>query len=127
MKKIILIAAILGVAAISVLFIINGKSSYDPKKYLLKISPENTKFGVGSTIELTLPDQFGKTQTLNNDIKTLVFVFTKASGHTIKLYLSDKKEDYLPKYKMAVVADISGMPTVIQNTFALPDFRKINI
>ncbi len=124
MKKAVLIVVALIVLAAGALFVINGKSSYDPAKYHLRISPENSKFGKGSTIELTLPDQFGETQTLGEDIKTLIFVFTKATGHTIKAYLSDKKEDYLPKYKAAVVADISGMPVVIQNTFALPDFRK---
>jgi len=125
MKKIFIsIVLILGIA-LAALFIINGKSSYDPKKYSLKIAPETKPFGVGSTIEFTLPDQFGKAHT-NKDTKKLIFAFTKDAGHTVKAFMQNKPKGYLESKGAVIVLDVSPMPTVILNTFALPDLKKSN-
>jgi len=124
MKKLILGILSLAVIGIAVLFVVNGKSTYDPSKFSLTIEPESKPFGEDSTISFVLPDQFGKPHTLSKDTERLIFVFTKQTGHTFKSYMSDKPKGFLSDRKTVAIADISGMPTVIINTFALPDFRK---
>jgi len=56
----------------------------------------------------------------------MVFAFTKDMGHIIKVFMLEKPEGYLENKKAVIVADISAMPVVIQNTFALPDLRESN-
>ncbi len=124
MKKILLALSILLLLAAGALYALKGKSSYDPARYSLELRPANKPFGVGSTIAFTLPDQFGKAHTLSPETKIMVFAFTKTTGHIIKAAMADKPKGFLERHKAVLVADISGMPTVIQNMFALPDLRK---
>jgi hypothetical protein len=124
MKKFLLVLSLLLLIAAGALYALKGKSSYDPAKYSLSVQPADKPFGVGSTVAFTLPDQFGKAHTLSPETKTMAFAFTKATGHIIKAAMADKPRGYLEKRKAVIVADISGMPTVIQNMFALPDLRK---
>ena len=120
-KKILL--GLLGLILIGggALFLIKGKDNYDATKYSANVS---NGLNAGSTISFTLPDQFDKAHTLKTDTKTLVMVFAKATGHTVKGYLKKQDSDYLAKRDALFVADISPMPTVIRNTFALPDLKK---
>ncbi len=120
-KKILL--GLLGLILIGggALFFINGKDNYDASKYSAKVSND---LNAGSTISFTLPDQFDKAHTLKAETKTLVLVFAKATGHTVKEFLKKQDSDYLTKRDTLFVADISPMPTVIRNTFALPDLKK---
>ena len=126
MKKVLLILSLLLLVAAGTLYALKGKSTYDPAKYSLEVTPADKPFGVGSTISFTLPDQFGESHTLSPETRTMVFAFTKATGHIIKAAMVDKPNGYLEERKAVIVADISGMPTVIQNMFALPDLRKSN-
>ena len=103
------------------LFFIKGKDNYDATKYSANVS---NGLNAGSTISFTLPDQFDKAHTLKADTKTLILVFAKATGHTVKEFLKKQDSDYLAKRATLFVADISPMPTVIRNTFALPDLKK---
>jgi hypothetical protein len=125
-KKILLTLLLLIVIAVGALFAINGTSNYDPTKYHLSILPESKPFGLGSMIDLTLPDQFDKPQTLSDDTRKLIFVFTKETGHTFKSFMAYQGDDFLAKRHIVAIGDISGMPTVIVNTFAMPDFQKSN-
>jgi hypothetical protein len=125
-KKIVVTLLGLIVLGVGALFAINGTSHYDPTKYHLSILPDNKPFGVGSTIDLTLPDQFDKPHTLSDDTRKLIFVFTKETGHTFKSFMADQPDGFLAQKRIVAVADVSGMPTVILNTFAMPDFRKSN-
>ena len=120
-KKILL--GLLGLIIIGggALFFIKGKDNYDASKYSTNVS---NVLNAGSTISFTLPDQFDKAHTLQADTKTLVLVFAKATGHTVKEFLKKQDSDYLAKRATLFVADISPMPTVIRNTFALPDLKK---
>ncbi len=120
-KKILL--GLLGLIIIGAggLFFINGKDNYDASKYSANVS---NGLNTGSTISFTLPDQFDKSHTLKADTKTLVMVFAKATGHTVKEFLKKQESDYLTKRDTLFIADVSPMPTVIRNTFALPDLRK---
>jgi hypothetical protein len=124
MKKIILAVIAILVIGAGALFAINGKSNYDPNKYSLKVTPQDKAFGVGSTLNFKLPDQFGKSHHLTSDVKKIMFVFTKATGHIFKSFMADKNKEFLDKRGLMIVADVSGMPTVILNTFAMPDFQK---
>jgi len=78
---------------------------------------------VGSTMNYTLFDQFGKAHTLDDSIHTLILVFAKDTGHAVKAFLGAQSADYLMTHHAAFVADISLMPVVIRNTFALPDLK----
>ena len=125
MKKILLGLLLLIVIAVGGLFAINGRSSYDPTRYRLAVTPQNKPFGVGSSIDFTLPDQFGNAHTLPKETQKLIFVFTKDTGHIFRTWMGQHESaDYLDKRRAVAVADVSGMPTVILNTFAMPDFRK---
>lgn len=125
MKKILLSITVLLMIAVGVLFAMNGSRHYDPSKYHLKVAPANKPFGVGSTITFRLPDQFNTPQSLPADTRKLIFVFTKATGHIFRSWMAAHEQaNYLNKHKLAAVADVSGMPTIILNTFAMPDFRK---
>ena len=121
MKKILLILLLLVIAGVGTLFVINGKDSYDPSKYSATLS-DGLK--VGSTVSYTLPDQFDKSYTLDDSIHTLIVVFAKESGHSVKNFLKEQPANYLSQHKAAFIADVSPMPVVIRNTFALPDLKK---
>ena len=121
MKKILLSLVIITVIAAGTLFIINGKDTYQADKYSASLSNGLQK---GSKVSFTLPDQFDKSHTLDNSISTIIFVSSKATGHEVKEFLKEKPADYLQKHHALFVADISPMPVVIRNTFALPDLKK---
>ena len=120
-KKIILGLLTLIIIAAGTLFFINGKDNYDASKYNASATDG---INVGSKITFALPDQFDKAHTLTPEIKKIIFVFAKATGHTVKTFLKAQDKDYLTKRNAIFVADISPMPTVIRNTFALPDLKK---
>jgi len=121
MKKIILTLLALAIIGVGALFMINGKDNYDPTKYSVTAT-DGIK--IGSKLSLTLPDQFDKPHRLEDDTQKVIFVFAKSTGHTVKSFLKKQDKDYLEKRHALFVADISPMPTVIRNTFALPDLRK---
>ncbi len=126
MKKILLGLIAILVIATGVLFGINGKSNYDSKKYSLTITPKNKHFGTGSSIKYILPDQFNKVHKLSTTAKKMIFAFTKDTGHIVTTFMLKKPKNFLSKHNAVIVSDISGMPVIIRNTFALPDLRKSN-
>ena len=120
-KKIILGLVGLLVVAGGALFAINGSDNYDATKYGATVTDG---MSVGSKISFSLPDQFDKKHTLTDSTKTLILSFSKATGHTVKNFLANQTDDYLTSRDAYFIADISPMPTVIRNTFALPDLKK---
>jgi len=120
-KKILLGLLTLIIIGGGILFFMNGKDTYDASKYSAKVS---NGLNNGSTISFTLPDQFDKSHTLDAKTKRLILVFAKSTGHTVKAFLKKQDSDFLSKRNTLFVADISPMPTIIRNTFALPDLRK---
>ncbi|SFV55098.1 FAD/FMN-containing dehydrogenases [hydrothermal vent metagenome] len=120
-KKIILSLILLMAITVGTLFAINGKNNYDASKYSATATNGLHK---GSILSFTLPDQFDKAGTLTSETKKVIFVFAKATGHTVREFLKKQDKSYLPSRHTLFVADVSGMPTIIRNTFALPDFRK---
>jgi hypothetical protein len=72
----------------------------------------------------TFIDQFDKEHTLTKDVKKVIFVFTKSTGHFMRVYLNKQKDDYLKMRNIDFIADVSGMPSIIFKMFALPDLKK---
>jgi len=68
-------------------------------------------------------DQFDKEHLVTNKTKQMIFVFKKASGHSMKAFLSTKEVNYLNKKDILFVADVSGMPSFIK-WFALPSLKN---
>jgi uncharacterized protein YxeA len=120
-KKIILTILALIIMAGGVLFFLNGKDNYDATNYS---ATATDTINNGSIIDFKLPDQFDKANSLTADTKKVIFVFAKATGHTVKAFLKEQDKNYLSTHHTLFVADISPMPTVIRNTFALPDLKK---
>jgi len=120
MKKIVSGALVLLVVAAGVLFFLKGKDTYEGHTSSASLSDG---LNVGSTISYTLFDQFGQAHTLDDSIQTLILVFAKNTGHTVKAFLGAQSADYLKSHHAAFVADISPMPVMIRNTFALPDLK----
>ena len=58
--------------------------------------------------------------------KLIIVAFEKDTGALVNEYLNSKSPLYLPKNRSMFIADISKMPTIITNTFALPKLRKYN-
>jgi len=120
-KKLILGLLALLIIGVGTLFIVNGEDKYEADRYSLSAT---NGLNIGSKIDFTLPDQFNKPYSLTKDIERLILVFSKKSGHTLKELLKTKPKDFLTQHKALFIADISPMPVVIRNTFALPDFKK---
>jgi hypothetical protein len=122
-KRIVLGVLALLVVGVVTLFAVNGKDNYDASKYSASATDG---INVGSKLDFTLPDQFDKAHSLTNDTKRVILVFAKSTGHTVKAFLNKQDSNFLSRRKTLFVADISPMPTVIRNTFALPDLKKSN-
>jgi len=71
-----------------------------------------------------IKDQFGIEHTLTNKIKKVIFVYSKSTGHLMRTYMNKQPIDYLDTRDILFVADISGMPSIIANMFAIPDMKK---
>ncbi|SHO81026.1 FAD/FMN-containing dehydrogenases [hydrothermal vent metagenome] len=120
-KKIVLTILLIAIVGIGGVFYINSQDKYDASKYSAKASKG---LEVGSFITFTLPDQFDKPHSLDSSIQKLVVVFTKENGHLVNEFISSKEKGFMKSKKAILIADISKMPVVIRNTFALPSLRK---
>lgn len=70
---------------------------------------------VGERIEpFTVNDQFDKSQSITQDTKKIIFVFSKQKGHDVRDFLSKQEDGYLTKRDILFVADVSKMPAIIR-------------
>jgi hypothetical protein len=69
-------------------------------------------------------DQFDKKQQITDATKKAIFVFKKATGHTVKELFSTKDKDYLSSRDTIFIADMSKMPSLIFKFVALPDLQE---
>ncbi len=120
-KKIILLLITVLIIGGGTFFALNSTDNYDGSKYSANVP---AAFTVGSTLDFTLPDQFGKEVTLSNDTKKLVFTFEKDASHLMKDFLRQEEKGFLNKQHALYVADISPAPVFIRNTFIIPDLQK---
>jgi hypothetical protein len=87
----------------------------------------SNSFDVNSTIgSFELADQFENKQTVNADVKTIIFSAEKTTSAGLNEFLSSKEKGFLEKNNTVFIADISGMPSVISYLFALPKMKKYN-
>ena len=108
------------------IFIFNGCGDQKvDNPNIQNISSLTSEITVGKKIQnVTINDQFDKPISLTSKTKKIIFVFKKASGHTVRNFLDSKPDDYLANKNVAFIADISGMPSIIASMFAIPDLQK---
>ena len=124
MKKIILTLVAIAVIAGGFIFAKYAKNDYDSSRFNASVTPAPLQ--KGSQIDYTLPDQFGKSHTLEPGTRTLILTFAKESAHIVRNFLKTKPDDYLLMHEAEYIADIHPMPVVIRNAFAMPDLKKSN-
>jgi hypothetical protein len=82
-------------------------------------------YAVGSTMQaVTLEDQHGTRQTIDESVKIVLFSRDMEGGDLIKQALAGTAPDFLQDRHAVYVADISGMPRLISRMFAIPKMRK---
>lgn len=82
---------------------------------------------IGKKIKpIKLKDQFDKNGTFSQDTKTLIFVFKKATGHTVNEFMKRQKDSFVKDNGLKIIADVSKMPSLIKKFFAIPDLQKSN-
>jgi hypothetical protein len=121
MKKIVLIALLIALLGVGGFLFYKSQDQYDASKYSASISEG---FKRGSMINFKLPDQFDKDVALDSSTQKLIVVFNKEQGHMVNEFLATKPKDFLSSHGALLMADISKMPVVIRNTFALPSLKK---
>ena len=113
---------------IATLLLITGcgnKTIEDKEKITINTGKVTSGIIIGKPLaDFTLKDQFDKEHKLTNNVKKVIFAFSKPTGHIMKVYMGTRKSDYLTSRDIIFIADISGMPTVIANMFAIPDLQE---
>ncbi len=71
-----------------------------------------------------LPDQFDNLIPVEAEDTLVIVSFEKDISGAIHDYLKTKPEGFLYKHQAKYISDISPMPTVITNMFALPKMRE---
>jgi len=116
---------ILGFVTVSLLLSGCGDKLESKEKVTLNSGTISKGIIIGQKLEdFTFNDQFDKPVSLTNSTKKVMFAFSKPTGHLIKMYMSDKKPDYLTSRDIIFIADISGMPSIIAKMFAIPDMQE---
>ena len=78
-----------------------------------------------STIEtFTLNDQFGVEHTIEQMPKLLICSFGKESGKLISSYFNEQGADYLTDNNISLMADVSGVPSLLRKTIIIPKMKK---
>ena len=80
---------------------------------------------INATIEpFTLQDQFGTEHNIQVRPKILICSFGKNSGKLISDYFGSRESDYLTKYDIELIADVSGVPSLLRKTIIVPKMKK---
>lgn len=103
--------------------LLTGCSNKENTNVVAKAKFEDIKIG-NKLADFTLDDQFDKKHSLTNKTKKILFAFSKPTGHIMKVYMDVRPVDYLTSRDILFVADVSGMPKVIFNMFALSDMKE---
>jgi len=78
-----------------------------------------------STLEpFTLNDQFGEEHKIDTLPKIVVCSFGKTSGQLISSYFQAQEENYLTKNSILLLADVSGVPSLLRKTIIFPKMKK---
>ena len=72
----------------------------------------------------TLTDQFGKSQTLNDQTRVLLVAKDMTASKLVTQALTDQPKGFLAERGILYLADIHGMPAIITRLVALPQMRS---
>jgi len=117
-KKVIYTISVIGL-------LFTGCSSKENTNVVTKAEFSDIKVG-NKLADFTIEDQFDKKHSLTNDTKKIIFAFSKPMGHIVKMYMADKEKGYFEKRNILFIADVSSMPKIIYNMFALADMKEAN-
>lgn len=82
--------------------------------------------GVGDSLNpLTLSDQHDRPVQINQQTRVVIFTTDRSVSGWINDVLGSQPKDTLDRLSAVYVSDISGMPSVITDMFALPKLRKL--
>jgi len=85
----------------------------------------SAELGTGDALpELELEDQHEETHSLPGETRILLFAPDRESGEVVTETLAGLDADALAERAVRYVADISGMPGIITQLFALPKLRE---
>ena len=110
-----------GFLIISILF--TGCSSRENSNEIKKAKYEDIKIG-NKLADFQISDQFDKKHILTNETKKVLFAFSKPTGHIMKIFMGNRPINYLSSRGILFIADVSGMPKIIFNMFALDDMKE---
>ncbi len=71
-----------------------------------------------------LNDQFGKEHSVDSMPKMIIVSFGKDTGELIGNYFNTQDSNYLEKYDIKLIADISGVPSLLQKAIIIPKMKK---
>ena len=74
----------------------------------------------------TLKDQFGKEHTVTTMPKIMIISFGKESGQLISSYFNELGSEYLTNHDIKLIADVSGVPSLLRKTIIVPKMKKYN-
>jgi hypothetical protein len=109
------------------LLTLNGYSSVVNNRDIVVVDSGKISDGIivgKKLLNYIFKNQFDKKYRLSDDVKKVIFVFTKSTGNLTKGYFKKQKKGYLLKKNINYIVDISKMPSLIYRLFALPDFKK---
>jgi len=69
-------------------------------------------------------DQHGKPVELDEDVRLLMFSRDMGANKLVKKAFLERPGDYLPQHHAVYLIDVSGMPTFVTKTFAIPKMQK---
>jgi len=91
----------------------------------LTIKKGNTMIEQNSTLApFTLNDQFGNEHNVTKMPKLLICSFGKTSGTLIGSYFNAQSEDYLTQHNIKLMADVSGVPSLLRKAIIIPKMKK---
>jgi len=79
----------------------------------------------GSTLKpFTIDDQHGKPGQVDENTRVLMFSRDMTANKLAKAAFGSKPAQYLPDAHAMYLIDVSGMPSFVTNTFAIPKMQK---
>ena len=80
---------------------------------------------INATIEpFVLNDQFGVEHNIQVRPQILICSFGKNGGKLISSYFDARDKEYLNKYDIELMADVSGVPSLLRKTIIIPKMKK---
>jgi len=80
-----------------------------------------------STIEpFKLNDQFGEEHNVSTMPTFIICSFGRESGTLISSYFNRQESNYLAQYDIVLIADVSGVPSLLRKTIIVPKMKKNN-